>query len=61
MSSSFARLPTPSRRHILTGLAALGSCACLPARGGQAQEAAPAERLIDLHHHHYPADYLSAA
>lgn len=49
-----------NRRHFLTGAAALGAAALLPA-GLAAQTAAARRGLIDVHHHHFPKPYKALA
>jgi len=44
----------PSRRELLTGLAALGASALLPA-----QTPAGDRRILDVHQHYVSPDYLA--
>jgi len=51
---------SPSRREVLSGLAALGASALLGRREAEAQMAIVKPHRIDVHHHHTPPPYLAA-
>ncbi len=47
------------RRRFLTGLAAAGASALLPPGRSLAQPAPAPRRLVDTHHHYYPAEIIT--
>jgi predicted TIM-barrel fold metal-dependent hydrolase len=49
----------PSRRDLLSGIAALGAGALIPWARSAAQRAGDSPRRIDVHHHFTPAEYLA--
>ena len=49
----------PSRRELLTGLAALGAGALIPWAKSAAQKSGDSSRRIDVHHHFTPPAYLA--
>src|SRR5262247_1640992 len=53
--------PVTTRRGFLAGLGAIGACGAL--RSASAAEAVdePGPRLIDVHHHVFPPDFLKTA
>lgn len=52
---------SPSRRHLLGGLAALGGGLALPRLAAAADALDPAPRRVDVHHHFFPQAWLAHA